>query len=134
MLLCVYLNSPVNHRRVKLEKLFSYGTLQMESVQKETFGRELNGIKDSLIGYVLSEVKIRDLAVIKTSGTDIHPILKYTGKRTNIVEGTVFEITTSELSQADEYEVEEYTRVSGEFSSGQKAWAYVCAKSQPINV
>jgi len=48
-----------------LEKLFSYGTLQMESVQKETFGRELNGIKDSLIGYVLSEVKIKDPAVSK---------------------------------------------------------------------
>ncbi|WP_082627224.1 gamma-glutamylcyclotransferase family protein [Colwellia sp. TT2012] len=116
-----------------MEKLFSYGTLQMESVQKETFGRELSGIKDSLIGYVLCEVKINDLAVIKTSGTDIHPILKYTGKDTDIVEGTVFEITSLELSQADEYEVEEYIRVEGDFSSGQKAWAYVCAKSQAIN-
>ena len=116
-----------------MEKLFSYGTLQMESVQKKTFGRELNGIKDSLTGYVLSEVKIKDLAVIKTSGTDTHPILKYTGKSADILEGTVFEITSAELSQADEYEVEEYIRVEGEFSSGHKAWAYVCAKSQAIN-
>ena len=105
----------------------------MESVQKETFGRELNGVKDSLIGYVLSEVKITDAAVVKISGKDIHPILKYTGKGKDIVEGTVFEITQLELSQADEYEVEEYIRVVGDFSSGQKAWAYVCAKSQVIN-
>jgi gamma-glutamylcyclotransferase (GGCT)/AIG2-like uncharacterized protein YtfP len=116
-----------------LEKLFSYGTLQIESVQIETFGRILNGTKDSLIGYVLSEIKITDSAVIKTSGTDIHPILKYTGKSTDIVEGTVFELTPSELIQADEYEVEEYIRVEGDFSSGQKAWAYVCAKSRAIN-
>ena len=105
----------------------------MESVQKETFGRKLKGIKDSLIGYILSEVKINDAAVIKTSGTDIHPILKYTGKSTDLVGGTIFEITPLELSQADEYEVEEYIRVEGEFSSGQKAWAYVCVKSQAIN-
>ena len=110
-----------------MEKLFSYGTLQIESVQKETFGRELKGVKDVLIGYVLSKIKITDEAVIKTSGTNTHPILAYTGKRTDIVEGTVFEITASELNQADEYEVEEYLRVEGNFRSGKMAWAYVCA-------
>ena len=56
-----------------MEKLFSYGTLQMENVQKETFGRLLVGAKDVLLGYVLSEVKIKDKAVIEKSGTDIHP-------------------------------------------------------------
>ncbi len=56
-----------------MEKLFSYGTLQMEHVQKEIFGRKLNGKKDALIGYILSEVKIKDKIVIKNSGTNIHP-------------------------------------------------------------
>jgi gamma-glutamylcyclotransferase (GGCT)/AIG2-like uncharacterized protein YtfP len=112
-----------------MENLFSYGTLQMEHVQKDTFGRKLNGEKDVLIGYVLSEVEIQNEAVIKTSGTNIHPILKFTGKETDLVEGTVFEVTSSELSQADEYEVEEYIRVTGDFKSGQKAWVYVCAKT-----
>jgi len=116
-----------------MEKLFSYGTLQMVSVQKENFGRELTGIKDVLIGYDLSEVKITDEAVIKTSGTDIHPILKYTGVGSDMVEGTVFEITSSELSQADEYEVEEYLRIEGKFRSGENAWAYVCAQTQAEN-
>lgn len=117
-----------------MEKLFSYGTLQMKAVQTETFGRELTGKKDKLIGYILSDIKIKDEAVIKTSGTDIHPILKYTGGNSDIVEGTVFEVTSAELSQADEYEVEEYLRVKGKFQSGHKAWVYVCAQSQPDGI
>ncbi|WP_428023911.1 hypothetical protein [Arcobacter sp.] len=55
-----------------MEKLFSYGTLQMKNVQKETFGRILEGVKDTLVGYVLSEVKIKNKTVIEKSGTDIH--------------------------------------------------------------
>lgn len=113
-----------------MEKLFSYGTLQLEHVQIETFGRKLKGAKDQLVGYVLSEVKITDAEVIKTSGKDIHPILKYTGSASDIVEGTVFEITTEELMQADEYEVDEYVRIAGQFQSGQQAWAYVCAATE----
>ncbi|WP_105255723.1 gamma-glutamylcyclotransferase family protein [Pseudoalteromonas sp. T1lg75] len=113
-----------------MEKLFSYGTLQMEHVQQETFGRKLQGKQDALIGYTLSEVKIKDKAVIKVSGTDIHPILKFTGSDADLVEGTVFEVTTSELQQADDYEVEEYVRVAGNFKSGNTAWAYVCAATE----
>ncbi|MCW8996168.1 MAG: gamma-glutamylcyclotransferase [Psychromonas sp.] len=112
-----------------MERLFSYGTLQLESVQQETFGRKLIGKKDTLIGYVLSEVKIKDETVVKISGTDIHPILKYTGKSCDTVEGSVFSITPLELSQADEYEVEEYIRVEGDFSSGQTAWIYACVNN-----
>ncbi|WP_448567331.1 gamma-glutamylcyclotransferase family protein [Thalassotalea ganghwensis] len=113
-----------------MEKLFSYGTLQMENVQHETFGRRLSGQKDALVGYVLSEIKINDPSVIATSGTDIHPILKFTGNESDIVEGTVFEITPQELAQADEYEVKEYIRVLGRFTSGTNAWAYVCAATE----
>ena len=44
-----------------MEKLFSYGTLQQTEVQIETFGRELYGIKDALVGYTVGEVEITDL-------------------------------------------------------------------------
>lgn len=115
-----------------MERLFSYGTLQLKAVQKEIFGRELTGGKNTLTGYILSEVKIKDEAVIKISGLDIHPILKYTSKSSDTVEGTVFEVTTLELSQADEYEVEEYIRVKGDFSSGQTAWIYACADNHKL--
>ena len=110
-----------------LEKLFSYGTLQLENVQRETFGRVLKGVKDTLTGYVLSEVKITDSEVIKKSGTDLHPILKATANRLDEVEGMIFEITQEELQQADEYEVEEYARIEAEFKSGERAWVYTDA-------
>ena len=113
-----------------MEKLFSYGTLQQENVQIETFGRKLTGQKDTLIGYILSEVVIKDPAVIGVSGKAIHPILKYTGKPSDTVAGSVFELTPEELAQADDYEVDEYTRVKGEFRSGIQAWAYVCAVTE----
>ena len=40
------------------QKLFSYGTLQLKNVQKETFGRNLVGEKDILLGYKLENLKI----------------------------------------------------------------------------
>ena len=99
----------------------------MENVQKETFGRILEGDKDTLVGYVLSEVKITDKTVIEKSGTDIHPILKATNSISDEVEGTVFEITYEELMQADAYEVKEYARIKADFKSGNKAWVYADA-------
>ena len=110
-----------------MEKLFSYGTLQMENVQKETFGRILKGTKDILVGYILSEVKIKDKAVIEKSGTDIHPILKSTNNLSDEVEGTIFEITHEELMKADDYEVKEYVRINANFKSGTTAWVYADA-------
>jgi len=115
-----------------MEKLFSYGTLQLESVQKETFGRELVGRKDSLLGYVLSQVKIKDQAVVKLSGKEFHPMLKYTGEMSDTVDGVVFEITAAELKHADEYEVDEYIRIKGDFISGQQAWIYACADEHKV--
>lgn len=112
-----------------MEKLFSYGTLQMPQVQTDTFGRLLDGKKDTLIGYQLAEVTITDQAVIQSSGTNIHPILKHTGNPDDHVEGTVFEVSKDELAQADEYEVDDYQRVRASFLSGQTAWAYVCAQT-----
>ncbi|MEE9580231.1 MAG: gamma-glutamylcyclotransferase family protein [Nitrosomonadaceae bacterium] len=111
-----------------MEKLFSYGTLQQKDVQLSTFGRLLNGTQDALIGYVVSKVKITDQKVIDASGTDIHPILKFTGNESDVVNGTVFEITKSEMAQADEYEVDDYIRVATTLNSGNNAWIYAAAK------
>ena len=63
-----------------MEKLFSYGTLQQPTVQIATFGHELQGRSDTLIGYVLTEVEITDEYVIQLSGKRFHPMLKRTGK------------------------------------------------------
>jgi len=91
----------MNVKNPYFEKLFSYGTLQYEPVQLATFGRKLNGEKDVLTGYLLSELKITDLTVVKTSGTATHPILTHTGNESDNVYGVVFDISPEELQQAD---------------------------------
>ena len=112
-----------------MEHLFSYGTLQQTSVQIATFGRELQGRADALIGYVLTEVEITDAHVIEVSGKRFHPMLKHTGNPNDTVQGTVFEISADELAQADAYEVSLYVRQRAPLRSGGQAWIYADARS-----
>ena len=110
------------------EYLFSYGTLQKERVQLETFGRLLKGKKDVLVGYALSSVEITDPAVLEASEQQYHLIAIPTGLGTDTIQGVIFEITIEELLAADEYEAEDYKRVKEKFTSGNEAWVYVTAK------
>lgn len=59
--------------------LFSYGTLQKEQVQIETFGRILQGDQDVLTGYRLEMLEITDPEVLRKSSQKFHPILKFSG-------------------------------------------------------
>lgn len=116
------------------EQLFSYGTLQLESVQRDTFGRTLTGAKDALPGYTLTLLEIHDEAVIKSSGKTHHPMLVFTGREQDRVEGTVFRLTPEELRNADSYEVADYRRDRVTLASGVSAWVYVDARqSQASN-
>ena len=108
--------------------LFSYGTLQLEAVQIESFGRKLNGSLDVLTGYELSEVEIHDSMVLSRSQQKFHPVA-IPGTIDDLIEGTVFDITDEELVQADTYEVSDYKRVSVVLKSGKTAWAYVAAST-----
>ncbi len=112
-----------------LNILFSYGTLQYKKVQIETFGRELQGIKDKLIGYKVSMIKINNQDVISKSEESEHPIIEYTGNKKDIVKGVLFNINDEELIKADSYEVKEYERISVILESGEKGWVYI--KSKP---
>ncbi|RUR06806.1 gamma-glutamylcyclotransferase family protein [Legionella sp. km772] len=115
------------------EKLFSYGTLRFESVQLANFGRLLIGNEDTLPGFELSKIKIKNTDVIAMSGVDEHPIVSYTGKNTNTVNSIVFNVSKAELEQADKYEVEEYTRINVKLASGVEAWVYVNRDSIILN-
>ena len=110
-----------------MEKLFSYGTLQLPQVQESLFGRILTGRKEELPGYKIEKLKITDRAVIEKSGTDMHPILVRTREPSDLVSGMVFEITQAELEKADEYEVDDYRRNLAIMSSGTHAWIYFSA-------
>jgi Gamma-glutamyl cyclotransferase, AIG2-like len=109
------------------EHLFSYGTLRYESVQRETFGRLLNGSNDALVGWRLEMVRITDPEVLRKSGEAEHPILVQTNDDADRVEGMVFAITPEELARADAYEVADYRRVGVTLCSGMRAWVYVSA-------
>jgi gamma-glutamylcyclotransferase (GGCT)/AIG2-like uncharacterized protein YtfP len=104
--------------------LFSYGTLRQPRVQVTTFGRPLDGEADAIVGHELGWVTIVDPQVLATSGSDRHPALVASARPDAGVEGTVFRITEAELAAADEYEVDDYTRVRIPLRSGRAAWVY----------
>jgi gamma-glutamylcyclotransferase (GGCT)/AIG2-like uncharacterized protein YtfP len=104
--------------------LFSYGTLQQESVQMSIFGRLLQGQPDELIGFEQSLLKIEDPLFVAASGKNHHAIVKYSGRNESRVRGTVFEISDSELANADLYEPPGYKRILAMLASGKEAWVY----------
>lgn len=108
--------------------LFSYGTLQLREVQLATFGRELEGSADHLVGFHQAMLKIQDPEVVKTSGKTHHPIVRATGHAEDRIAGTAFEVTDEELANADKYEVADYKRVAAPLASGRTAWVYVDAR------
>jgi gamma-glutamylcyclotransferase (GGCT)/AIG2-like uncharacterized protein YtfP len=113
------------------EYLFSYGTLQKDKVQLETFGRLLKGSKDTLAGYKLSTIKITDEDVLSKSEQEVHLIAIPSEQETDVIEGVIFEISREELQAADGYETDAYQRASLKFKSGRTAWVYIAATGTP---
>lgn len=107
--------------------LFSYGTLQLESVQISSFGRRLTGHEDALPGYRKDMIEITDPEVLAKSGEKFHPILVASCNKADKIKGMVFEITAAELQAADSYEVSDYKRVEVLLESGKRAWVYIKA-------
>jgi hypothetical protein len=112
--------------------LFSYGTLQEESVQLSTFGRLLQGQGDELPGFEPSFVKIEDPQVVAESGRTHYANVTFNGRSDSRVSGTVFEVTDAELAAADQYEEPAlYQRVAAVLVSGRQAWVYVGVRAAP---
>ena len=111
--------------RRPMPQLFSYGTLQLSSVQMATFGRRLSGTPDRLVGWREAQVEITDAEVLRRSRQTHHPVL--VPGDGPVISGTVFDISEAELAQADAYEVSDYARVELELASGRTAWVYVSA-------
>lgn len=110
--------------------LFSYGTLQQQSVQLSAFGRLLQGHKDELPGFEPTLVRIEDPRIAAASGRTHHANVTFNGRNDSRVSGTVFEITDAELAAADRYEQPAaYVRVTAMLASGRQAWVYVDART-----
>lgn len=112
------------------ESLFSYGTLQSETVQLATFGRRLEGQPDALVGYSLVMIEIEDQDFVATSGTAHHRNLRFTGAPSDIVEGVRLSLTEAELHLADSYEPSGYERIQTQLRSGSTAWVYINTNSR----
>ena len=69
------------------ELLFSYGTLQLVTVQMATFGRQLAGTSDVMQGFELVSLKIDDETVVAISGKADHTIARFTGRASDLVSG-----------------------------------------------
>ena len=108
-----------------MDYLFSYGTLQDKAVQIATFGRQVEGSPDALIGFRQDWVEITDPYVLKTSGKTHHPIVTQTDNPDDKVVGTVFVLSPEDIARADAYEVDDYRRASVSLASGKTAWLYV---------
>jgi len=107
--------------------LFSYGTLQLASVQLSSFGRLLDGDDDAMTGYRTDMVEITDPDVLRQSGQRFHPLVVPSSRDGDEVAGKVFRITASELAAADAYEVSDYRRIEVSLKSGRRAFVYVKA-------
>jgi trans-2,3-dihydro-3-hydroxyanthranilate isomerase len=113
------------------ERLFSYGTLQLEAVQMATFGRRLTGPRDALRGFEVVSLEIEDPVVVAISGKAQHTMARFTGRASDVVSGTVLAVSADEIQNADRYEVAAVKRVAVTLQSGARAWAYVDARSTP---
>jgi len=105
--------------------LFSYGTLQLDQVQRQVFDRVLRGEKDKLKGYTIENLRILDPAVVQKSGKEYHPMAVPSDRESDEVEGTLFRLSQAELELADTYEVSDYKRIQVQFHSGKRGWVYV---------
>ena len=119
--------------QILTEYLFSYGTLQLETVQIATFGRQLTGTRDVLVGFEENLLVIEDPKVISISGKKHHTIAKFTGRTTDTIPGTVYAVTREEIQSADEYEVWPCQRVAVVLQSGIRAWVYVDSREGSSN-
>lgn len=110
---------------MRTPRLFSYGTLQDADVQLATFGRVLRGETDELAGFTRALVRIAQPEVAAAAGRTHYDNVRASGRESDRVSGTVFEVTDAELAAADRYEEDAgYSRVVVTLVSGKRAWVY----------
>jgi gamma-glutamylcyclotransferase (GGCT)/AIG2-like uncharacterized protein YtfP len=111
-----------------VEYLFSYGTLQKDTVQLKLFGRLLTGTRDVLEGYKAISIEIKDESFLSKGEQKHQRIATLSKDKKDRIEGTVFEVSEKELLHSDGYEPNDYKRVKVMLASGKQAWVYAADK------
>jgi len=101
------------------EPLFAYGTLLDAAIQISLFGHRCQGVADSLLGYIKTEVNLDG---------EWYPNLTPAPDRRTA--GQVLYLTRNQLARADEYESDDYQRIQVILESGQTAWLYIANPSE----
>lgn len=106
-------------------RLFSYGTLQMEKVQRALFGRLIAMEDDVLHGWRIVEIAAEP-DPLDYSGLSVHKAL-VPGDPGDLIPGKVLTIDDRDWPALDAYEGDAYTRIETRLTSGASAWVYVLA-------
>lgn len=103
-----------------MENLFAYGTLKDKRIQETVFGKVLTGTPDSVTGFTTKEIKIEE-----EFGVTPYPIIVETKNPEDVVTGTLYQLTETQLQQADTYEGIHYKRIEVKLESNVIAWTYL---------
>ena len=108
--------------------IFSYGTLQQESVQLSTFGRTVECGPDKLVGYERVSLTLANPDIVAATGTATHANIVCRDSSEFQVPGSCLSVTDNELALCDRYErLADYRRTSVALESGKQAWVYTFA-------
>ncbi|WP_439692577.1 gamma-glutamylcyclotransferase family protein [Curtobacterium sp. SP.BCo] len=111
----------------RAHRVFSYGTLRQPLVQESLFGGHVPTEDDALPGWRLDWVTITDPEVVRTSGSDRHPILRRGTPEDRVQGASLLLAHDWQLRAVDDYEVADYQRIKVTLASGDTAWVYVAA-------
>ncbi|MCR2812968.1 gamma-glutamylcyclotransferase [Microbacterium sp. zg.Y1090] len=110
------------------ELLFSYGTLDVLDLQRDTFGRVLHGEPDMLPGYATEVAERLDPEIVERLGPIPQRLLRMTGDPRDKVTGQVLHLSDLELEAADELVSPLFHRLAVTLASGRLAWVYLAAQ------
>jgi len=105
--------------------LFAYGILRGADLQREIFGRTLEGDVDTLPGFTIDYVETTDRRVSDISVPDVLPLVRPTHNPLDKVIGQALRVTDAEVDACDDFEVALYRRIAVTLASGRSAWVYV---------
>ena len=108
-----------------VEYLFSYGTLQKETVQLRLFGKSLRSSSDVLQGYRVIAFEVKDESFLSKGEASHQMTVVLSGNNDDVINGRVLEMTIEELTITDRYEPKEYERIKVKLRSGKEAWVYL---------
>ncbi|GGF66716.1 gamma-glutamylcyclotransferase family protein [Wenyingzhuangia marina] len=112
--------------------LFTYGTLKLEKVQTEIFGKVLQGKDDIVKGYKLGIFHFVNPEAIAISEKDCHPLATPSENPNDEISGTIYEINEEEIKTKEICITDDCERVQVITDSGTICWMYVIKSKKKL--